>query len=360
MKVSVTKKPGCEAVIEGVIPVADIQKEFGVAVDRVVKNIELPGFRKGKAPKERVLQEVGEKGIWREAAEDALRDQLADILKEHTLAPIIAPSIMLTIREPQTDVPFTVTVITQPTLEIKDYKKTTEESLKKLEKLDREKEKENARKSLNMQAAAMVRAPEAAASEAPFTDEEAKKLGFADVPALETLLDSEADRAVDNYDQQRKRGAVAESLLASATFDVPDIIVRDEVAGMLDSTKQDIARQGMPWNEYLKRSGKSEEQIASELLPAAKKRVALDMIFAKIAHEEKIKPDEEEVHKVAHALMHQGAEEQQAHQYGAEVSLREKIWESLGLSTPKPKKTEVAPEAAAEIVDEHADHDHMH
>jgi FKBP-type peptidyl-prolyl cis-trans isomerase (trigger factor) len=120
---------------------------------------------------------------------------------------------------------------------------------------------------------------------------------------------------------------------------------------MLESTKKNLASQGMPFNDYLEKRGMTEAQVVEEMLPQAEKRVALDLIFAKIAKEKEIKPDDAEMHRVAHALMHQGVPDHAAHQYGAEVSIREQVWIALGVAEPKPKaESKVEPEP----------HDHTH
>jgi FKBP-type peptidyl-prolyl cis-trans isomerase (trigger factor) len=343
MQTKVDKKPHAEVVITGVLTVAEIQKEFAPAMDRIINSVELPGFRKGKAPKERVLEEVGEKSIWRDAAEEALKESLGDILKEHKIIPILPPAISLEVSAHQSEVPFTITIVTQPTLEIKNYKETAEKTLKKLEKLDEMKEKEEAKKSLDMQVRNMIQKPEG-----EITDDDAKKVGFENTTALNFFLASEAERAVENYDQQRRRGAVAEALIASAEYDMPEVVIEDEARGMLEATKQDVART-MPFNEYLTKRGMTEEQVIAEMKPQAEKRVVLDMLFAKIAHAEKIEPDDAETHRVAHALMHQGAPEERAHQYAAEVSVREKIWTLLGVAAP-----------AKPLEPEHSHHGHDH
>lgn len=353
MNTTVEKKPHAETVVSGILKTAQIDAHFGRAVDRFVRNIELPGFRKGKAPKERVLQEVGDVSIWREAAEAALRDELADILKSHSLVPILTPTVSLAATDAHVDVPFSITVVTAPTVEIKDYKASAAAALKKLEKLDPTKERTGALASLNTQVRAMLQKSD----DTPITDDEAKKIGFENVAALNHFIDGEADKAVEQFDAQRRRSAVAEHLLADATTVVPHVFIQEEARAMLETTKQEIARQGLPFNEYLSKRGKTEAEILDEMLPTAEKRVALDLVFAKIADTEKIKPDEKELHRVAHALMHQGAPEDRAHQYGAEMSIREQIWIALGVSEPKPKeeKSEVEPEPH-----NHSDPNHTH
>jgi FKBP-type peptidyl-prolyl cis-trans isomerase (trigger factor) len=354
MKTKVERKPHAVAVVEGTLSVDEIEKAFPAAVERVVASVEIQGFRKGKAPKERVMAEFGEKAVWREAAEAALREHIADILKEHELSPILPPEISLTASEPHTEVPFTITVVLQPRLEIKNYIEKAAEALKKLEKLNQDEELKKARESLDAQVRAMLQKTD----DAPLTDDQAKMVGFENVIALNFFLGTEAERAVENYENQRKRGAVAEKLIADSSFEIPEVIIAEEARTMLESAKQEIART-MPFNEYLQKRGITEQALLEEFTPQAEKRVALDMLFAHIAKDKELKPDEEETHRVAHALMHQGAPEQEAHRYGAEVSLRERVWEVLGVSTPKLKKEEKAEESHDHKHDHH-EHGHKH
>jgi len=353
MKTTTEKKPHCVSVVTGTLRAADIDAGFAKALDRFVKEIELPGFRKGKAPKERVLQEVGDVSIWREAAESALREKLGDILDAEKLVPVLPPSIILSVGEAQQDVPFTITVTTPPTVEIKDAKKVAGDALKKLEKLDREKELGEARKSLSLQTRTMLQITE----ERALTDDESKKLGFENTAALEHFLDGEAEKAVENYDDQRKRGAVATALVEAATADAPEVMIADEARAMLESTKKNLADQGMPFNEYLEKRGVTEAQVMEEMKPQAEKRVFMDLIFAKVAEEYTLKPDDADTHRVAHALMKQGVPDHAAHQYGAEVSIREQVWIALGVALPKPKEESKAVEPEPH---DHSDPNHTH
>lgn len=353
MKVTVTKKPHAEVELSGVLEAALISKEREGAIARAMREVEIAGFRKGKAPRDIVLREVGERALWRDAAEEVLKELLAEIFKDNAVLPILPPSLSLTVTDADIDVPFTITAVTQPTVEIQGAKKLAESALKALPALDFEKEKADATKAIQTQVDQMLgRTMESPA----LTDDEAKKAGFENVTALNYFLDSEALRAVDQYDDQRKRSAVAEALLKAAIIEVPMVIVRDEASGMLESTKQHIASQGIPFNQYLEKRGVSEADIIEEMLPQAEKRVSLDLIFAKIAQEEKIVPSEEETHRLAHVLERQGVPSDRAHSYAAEVSVREKIWEHFGVVKPKLKEEEKPHEHS----DDHAHEGHTH
>ncbi len=353
MKITVTKKPHAEVELSGVVEASLITKEKEGAILRAMREVEIAGFRKGKAPRDIVLREVGEKALWRDAAEEALKELLAEIFKDNAVLPILPPSLSLSVSDAETDVPFTITAITQPTVEVKDAKKIAGGALKALPALDPEKEKADATKAIQTQVDQMLgRTMESPA----LTDEEAKKAGFENVAALNYFLESEALRAVEQYDDQRKRSAVAEALLKAATIEVPMVIIRDEASGMLESTKQHIASQGIPFNQYLEKRGVTEADIIEEMLPQAEKRVSLDLIFAKIAQEEKIVPDDEETHRLAHVLERQGVPSDRAHSYAAEVSVREKIWEHFGIVKPKLKEEK----KVGEHSDDHTHESHAH
>ena len=354
MHTSVTKKPHAQSVLSGTLSVQDIDAHFATALDRFAKEIELPGFRKGKVPKERVLEEVGPLSVWRAAAESALRDHLQKILESNSLMPIMPPEVSLEITAAQQEVPFTITVTTPPRVDIPEPSTIATDALKKLEAMDREKELAAATRSLEAQTRAMLQVTE----ERALTDDESKKLGFENATALAHFIAGEAEKAVESYDDQRKRGAVAQALVSAATHDVPLILVEEEVRAMLESSKKRMAAEGLPFNEYLSKRGRTEADILEEMRPQAEKRLILDLIFAQIAKTTELKPDDAEVHRVAHALQAQGVPDHAAHQYAAEVSIREQVWVTLGVAKPKPKTSdEATPEAHAH---DHSDPHHAH
>ena len=326
LKTKKDKRKNAEVSITGTLPKDHVAAHKEKTLARIQKEIEIQGFRKGHAPLERVKEYVGEKALWKEAGESALKAEVENILKEHEVLPILPVSASLVSGDPDLDIPFEIVAVVAPTCAVENYKQSAEMGAVKTMAFDEAKEKELAISALKAQARTMVQKTD----ESAFTDEEAKKLGMENVKALEFFLEGEAERAVKERALQKKRGAIAEALIEKASCDIPLVIIRDEARALLDATKKDIARQGIPFNDYLKKTGKSEEQIREELMPVAEKRVALDLIFGNIARTEKIVLDEKEEETLAHALTNQGAPETQAHAYAKSVILREKVWELLG------------------------------
>ncbi len=326
MQIKKDKKKNAEVSLKGILPKDTIAAHTEKTLANIQKEIEMPGFRKGKVPVAKVREHVGEKALWRESAESALRNEIESILKEHEVMPIMPVGASLGVSDIDSDVPFEIVAVVAPTCSIDGYKETAKKAADKVQKIDEEKEKETAMNALRAQARAMAQST----GEGPLTDEEAKKVGFENATAFEFFLSGEAERAVAERELQKKRGAIAEALISNGACDIPSLMIGEEAMHLLEATKKDVAGQGFPFNDYLKQTGKTEEQIREELRVPAEKRVALDLIFAQIARAEEIKPDEKEEDRLAHALQSQGVEHETAHRYVRNLVTREKVWEILG------------------------------
>ena len=66
------------------------------AARKLSKDLKIKGFRPGKAPRRIVEPMVGAERIRNEALEDALPDLVGEALREHELAPAVAPSVSAT------------------------------------------------------------------------------------------------------------------------------------------------------------------------------------------------------------------------------------------------------------------------
>ena len=334
MQTKKDRRKNAEVSITGALPKEKIHAHTEKTLSRIQKEVELPGFRKGKVPAEKVREYVGEKALWKEAAESALREEVENILKEHEVLPIMPVGASLGVAEVDADVPFEIVAIVAPTAKIPDYKAVAEKAAEKVPSTDEEKEIEAAKASYRAQARAMVKSEvdpsTGLRASGPLSDDEAKKLGFENAAAFEFFLTGEAEHAVKERELQKKRGAIAEALIQKSECDIPRVLVMDEAARLLEATKKDIVRQGFQFNEYLKQTGKTEEQIREELEKPAEQRVALDLIFAEIARKEDAKPDAAEEDRLAHALQSQGVDHETAHRYIRQVTMREKVWEILG------------------------------
>lgn len=332
-------RPNAEVSISGTIPKDLVIQTKERTLTAIHREITLPGFRKGTAPIEKVREHVGEKALWREAAEDALKSKVEELLKEHAVMPIMPVAATLGASDIDTDVPFEIVAIVAPSCSIENFKDVAKKASAKLPALDEEKEQEAALQALRMQARQMTQSTGDATT--ILSDDEAKKLGFENSLAVEHFLKEESVRAVKERELQKKRGAIAEALIENASCSIPKLIIGEEAGALLDATKRDVAAQGVPFNDYLKRIGKTEDTVRAELQVPAEKRVALDLIFGEIARAEKIEADSKDEERLAHALIEQGVEHDRAHQYVRATVMREKVWELLGARSISKEPTEL-------------------
>lgn len=348
MTLSITRedRADAEVVLSGSLPAKTIEQFYEKAVSDAVKEVTVSGFRKGNAPRERVAEEVGEAYLWKDAAERALRDEVEGLLEKEKLTPLVPLALSFKSAEPRVDVQFEITVVTPPTCTIENYKNVASVALAGLSPDDTEKEKGEATRAFRTQVRAITKMskPEEVKegdakenenkADEPLTDEEAKVVGFENGEAAEFFIAGEAEKAVADRSQQKKRGAVADALIEKAVCAIPKVLVEEEARGLLETFKRDVASQNLEWGDYLKRVGKSEEQVREDLKPSAKKRITLDLVFGNIIREEKLELTEEDKKKedeFAHKLAHQGVEHDRAHQYAREQFMREKVWEALGI-----------------------------
>jgi len=74
-------------------PWAEIQAGYVKQVDKAVEDTELPGFRKGKAPRDMVESKLDKTQVYSQALQEVLPEAYAEAIKQHGLAPILYPRI---------------------------------------------------------------------------------------------------------------------------------------------------------------------------------------------------------------------------------------------------------------------------
>ena len=125
MKTAVEKLNPTLAKIEVEVPFA----EFKPYLDRTYKNlsgqISVPGFRKGKLPKQLIEQRAGFDYIVEASLNDALNDYYAQALGENDLSPLAQPELDVQ-SQPSTenreaDLKLTITVTVRPEIELPNY-----------------------------------------------------------------------------------------------------------------------------------------------------------------------------------------------------------------------------------------------
>ena len=93
MKVSVEKLPTSEAVLNVDLTWEDLEKASNKAYQKLVKKFDVPGFRRGKAPRSLLERKIGKESIYQEGLDDLINETYRNTLKEYELSPITQPEL---------------------------------------------------------------------------------------------------------------------------------------------------------------------------------------------------------------------------------------------------------------------------
>ena len=162
-----------------------------------------------------------------------------------------------------------------------------------------------------------VKVHEVKEKEAPALDDEFAK----DVSEFDTLKDLKADlKKKITEERQREADRVFENTLMeqvaeNITTDIPDAMVEGQCRQFLDNFKMQIAQSGIPYDQYLKMSGMTEEQLLADAKEPATRQVRVDLAVAAIIKAEDIQVTDEDVEVEYQKL---------AEQYGMDLELVKK------------------------------------
>lgn len=95
MQISVKKLPESKMEISVTLPWDEWKKEMEHAIAHLTKDVKLPGFRPGKAPRAAVERHFGKQAVLLEAAEHAIRHSYPSVLEQEKIEAIGEPEVKL-------------------------------------------------------------------------------------------------------------------------------------------------------------------------------------------------------------------------------------------------------------------------
>ena len=122
MTSTITKEKENVLKLEITIPEKDAKQAYETAVKIFSNYVNVPGFRKGKAPKNMVERQVGVERIQQEALERILPRFIDEAAKEHSLDMVTQPELIDYKFEAGKDVEATLKVEVKPELTVGEYK----------------------------------------------------------------------------------------------------------------------------------------------------------------------------------------------------------------------------------------------
>lgn len=144
------KKEGNEGLLQVTVPAEEVDKALDQVFKKVVKQINVPGFRKGKVPRPIFEQRFGVEALYQDAVDILLPKSYSNAVEEAGINPVDQPEIEVTQIEKGKEFKFDATVTVEPEVELGDYKGL------EIEKQDTELTDEEVETTINQRLEAMA------------------------------------------------------------------------------------------------------------------------------------------------------------------------------------------------------------
>lgn len=225
------------------IPYKAIQQAQDDTIAEMAHDIEIPGFRKGKAPLAKVREKINPSELVEHSLGHILPSALGDAIEKNALKLAIYPKFELISAKENEAWQIRGTTCELPEVKLGDYKKEIAGALRK---------------------DSIITPDKVAAGKGEMTKEE-------------------------------KEGVVIKALLDSVKIDIPQVLVEEEADSRLSNLLARLEKLGLALENYLNSINKKVEDLKAEYAQQAKDAITLDLALTKVAEEENLKVNEAEL-----------------------------------------------------------------
>ena len=242
---SIKKLPKSTLEISISIPWKDIQTEYTKAFAVIQKDTSIEGFRKGKAPKEVAEKHIKREDVYNNLLQTYVPSIYSEIVKKENLKPIISPKLDLKSAAENKDWDLVIHVAQVPTVTLGKYKEAVKAAKKEVAQVTQE------------------------------------------------------DK---NKQKQAEFQASLAATLTAAKVEVSDLIVEDELSARLARIVDDVQKIGLTMEKYLESKKMTKEDFNNQIREEITETYKMEFVLQKIADEEKIQVEKEELEKMLAAV----------------------------------------------------------
>jgi len=222
------------------VPSDAVKKTWSEVVEETIKNIEVPGFRVGKAPRHLAEEKIDKEKVREDVLKKLLPKFYVEAVQEHKLRPILNPKIHIDPNSITTDLSkdwqFTAITCETPEVKLNNYKQNIQ----------------------NVTAKSKIIVPGKEKQEVKFEE-------------------------------------IVQALLDNVKITIPQILIDQEVDRLLAQTLDDVKRLGLTLDQYLSSTGKTPEILRDDYKKKVVNDLKLEFSLQKIAGVEKISVGEKEI-----------------------------------------------------------------
>jgi FKBP-type peptidyl-prolyl cis-trans isomerase (trigger factor) len=249
MQTHVEKLPKSSLNIKVTVPVDKVKETYELLILKAVEETEVEGFRKGKAPRDMVLEKVGVSNLHGDLVNALLRTFYPQALKETSISPVSNPKVEINEFDIDKDFTFTATVAVRPEIKVGDYIKPLKDFYNaQLE----EKKKENQEKIAK-------------------------------------------GEQVQDIHLHLSPNEVIDQIVKVSELEVPDLLIEEETDRMLSKLINQAESIGLSLDQYLKSQNKTSDQLREEYKVIAEKNIKAEFALGQIIKEKDIEISDEQI-----------------------------------------------------------------
>jgi trigger factor len=133
MKITKKDLPKSQVELSIQIEQAEMVQYIDKTTARLAKQITVPGFRKGEAPKELVVKQIHPNDLLNETFEYAINESYKQAIQQENLEPLAHPEIKLSEEASRDSLEYTAIISIMPEIKLPDYKKLVSKITKETE-----------------------------------------------------------------------------------------------------------------------------------------------------------------------------------------------------------------------------------
>lgn len=231
-----------------------IIEEYEKAFNKLLPELQIEGFRKGKVPKKIGEKHIKKEDIYKEVIQSVIPRIYEEIVKKEDLKPIINPKIELTKAKENEDWQIKLAVAVRPTVKLPDLKKTASDAKGNVKKDDIWVPGKDNKKEPN---------------------------------------DQEKERQ-----KQKTLNALLESLIQKTNVEIPDLLIQAELDNRLANLLDEIQKIGLTVEAYMKSKNTTMDDLKARFKKEIEDTYKIEFILSEIADENNIQVEQSDLDKI--------------------------------------------------------------
>ncbi len=226
------------------IPKEQVAEKYNQAFDLLASELEVSGFRKGKAPKNIAEKHIKKEAVYEKLINDLMPGLYQELLKQENLKPIISPKIELIKAKDNEIWEIRITIAEKPKIDLKNYK----ELIKNIK------------------------------------SEEKKKDIW--VPGKPNKQEPSTKEKEDN--KMKMFNKIFETFLKNIDVKISNLIIETELNKRLTQLVDDVRKVGLTTEQYLKSKNETLDSLKEKFKKEIEEMYKLEFILEEINEAEKI------------------------------------------------------------------------